>query len=175
MIVYCFTNQVNGKSYVGITDRTIDYRWCKHVIAANNGSEYHFHRAIRKHGVDAFERNVLEECYSIEELKLAERRWIWLLATNKQELGYNMTFGGDGVFGLQMTEESRQKMREAKLGTKQTEKHRRKISEALKRRYQDPAAKEQTRNAMHTENAKRNLAEGYRRRSLNRCQNKVMI
>ena len=179
MIVYCFANKVNCRSYVGITILSIEERWYKHVTAVRNGSEYHFHRALRKHGVDAFEHVILEECASIEELKIAERRWIWLLATNKPAYGYNMTLGGDGVFGLQMTEETRQRMCEAKLGTKQTEEHRRKISEAMKRRYTDPAAREQTRASLMVPEIRRKMSENgkgkHLRRSLNIEQNKGMI
>lgn len=133
---------------MGITDRTLEYRWGKHLISVRCGSEYHFHRAIRKHGKDVFEGIVLEECSTLDELKSAERRWIWLLATNHPEYGYNMTLGGDGIFGHKMTEQSRQRMRDSHLGKKLPEEQKRKISEAMKRRYSDPEERKRTSEAL---------------------------
>lgn len=148
MIVYCFVNQATEKYYVGITDRTIDYRWRKHVISANNGSDYHFHRAIRKYGEESFVGLVIEECSSIEELKSAERRWILFLVSNNPEYGYNMTLGGDGVFGLRMTNESRIKLRDSHLGRKHSEETKRKMSEAHKLRYTDQNNRKKTSDAL---------------------------
>lgn len=148
MFVYCFTNTVNGKRYVGITDRTLEDRWYKHLTSVRNGSEYHFHRAIRKHGEQAFEGLIVEECSSLEGLKEAERRWIWLLASNLPERGYNMTLGGDGVFGLKMSEETRRQMSASLTGRTLSAEHKQRISDAAKRRYQDPAERVKTQNAL---------------------------
>jgi len=168
VIVYCFTNVANGKLYVGITEQELAARWCKHVAAAHNGSEYHFHRAIRKHGDVQFEGAVLEECASIDEMKAAERRWIWLLASNHAECGYNMTLGGDGVFGMKMSEESRKKMRLAKLGTKLTPEHRQRISEAAKRRYRDPEARKCTSEALLQPDVRQRMSENGKGKNVGR-------
>jgi group I intron endonuclease len=153
---------------VGITDRTLEYRWCKHVIASQNGSEYHFHRAIHKHGDDAFEGFVLEECASVEELKAAERRWIQLLATNLPQHGYNMTRGGDGVFGLRMTDESRQKMRESHLGKQHTLEQRQKISATMKRRYEDPSERQRTSASLMKDEVRKKMSENGKGKNLGR-------
>ena len=61
---------------MGITSGSFDHRWSKHVSAAQHGSKYHFHRAIRKHGINSFDGTVLEICDSREELlveKLVKR------------------------------------------------------------------------------------------------------
>ena len=45
--VYCHTNKINGKKYIGITSKKPEYRW-------NNGKGYStqivFARAIEKYG-----------------------------------------------------------------------------------------------------------------------------
>lgn len=48
---------------------------------------------IWKHGEQAFEGLIIDDCTSLVELKETERRWIWLLASNVPERGYNMTLG----------------------------------------------------------------------------------
>lgn len=188
MIVYCHINTIDGKMYVGITDRDIDYRWNKHVISARLGSEYHFHRALRKHGEEVFEGVILEECSSIDELKLAERRWIKLLASNLPVIGYNMTMGGDGIFGHKMSEGSRQKMRDSHLGKRHTEEQKQKIREAMLRRYEDPTERKRTQDSLLrpeirekmstsgkgknlgrvvSEETRQKISESYKRRRLN--------
>lgn len=67
MRVYCFTNQVNSKSYVSVTSQTLNARWDRHVASARNNSSYRFHQAIRKHGNAAFEGVVIEDCSTTEE------------------------------------------------------------------------------------------------------------
>ena len=53
--LYCHTNRVNGKCYVGQTVDTMDERWREHLSAAkaNRGSPA-LGAAIRKYGADVF-------------------------------------------------------------------------------------------------------------------------
>lgn len=89
MRVYCFTNHVNGKVFVGVTSRTLDCRWLQHVLSAQNDSSHHFHQAIREHGGHSFEGIVLEECKTTEEASTLKRMWIGLLGAKHCTLGYN--------------------------------------------------------------------------------------
>ena len=112
---------MNGKRYVGATGQTLDDRWDRHIVSARRGSEYRFHQAIRKHGSASFEAVILEEELSSEEACALERMWIRLLGTKLWKLGYNMTDGGDGAPGRVISEETREKHRQAQLGKKHSE------------------------------------------------------
>jgi group I intron endonuclease len=117
VIVYLVTNRVNGKRYVGKTVRTLERRWYEHVTHSHGGSEeMTLYQAIRKHGADAFELSVLEECANEEQLDEAERKWIRELGTFRRE--YNMTEGGDGLKGYRHTEETKRKMSESRKGAR---------------------------------------------------------
>jgi group I intron endonuclease len=94
MLVYCVTNKINRKKYIGMTARTLEERWSSHLSAARNGSPYRFHSAIRKYGEDAFDAEVLfydldiDSCRTIEEQTIQEY--------NTMIDGYNAKPGGCG-------------------------------------------------------------------------------
>lgn len=93
--IYCHTNCVNGKRYVGQTVYSMEKRWGDHVANAKGikiGSPV-FTRAIRKHGADAFDHMVLEVVSTQEEADLAETRWIEQLVCRVPS-GYNLKSGG---------------------------------------------------------------------------------
>ena len=49
--IYKITNKVNGKSYIGQTRNTVEFRWRQHYKAKDNK---YFHRAIQKYGKENF-------------------------------------------------------------------------------------------------------------------------
>lgn len=110
---------INGKSYVGKTSRTIKERWGDHLQNARMGLPYHFYRAIRKYGSEAFYIQPVAECSDPEQANELEKLWILLLGTHSTKNGYNMTFGGEGVTG---TEDVREKIRQKALGRPTSEK-----------------------------------------------------
>lgn len=110
MIVYQIKNTITGDLYVGITKRPLDIRRKEHLRHAGLKKGYRIGHAIRQYGVLAFEFSKIDECGSYVDLVEAERKWI-----EKFKPKYNCTKGGDGILGLFMTDESRQKMREAQL------------------------------------------------------------
>src|SRR3990167_5801141 len=133
-IVYAHTNILNGKSYVGWTSKTIDWRWKKHLSSVIHGSTFHFHTAIRIHGMLCWEHKTLQICENPKEAKLAEALWIERLDTYVN--GYNETKGGDGHSGFIVSEETR-----------------RKISASRKRLFEtNPELRESIRNAARREN-----------------------
>lgn len=88
--IYKITNKVNGKSYIGQTRYTVEFRWRQHK---NNKDNSHFHQAIRKYGEENFTVETLEEC-DVEQL---DSREIFFIAKyNTFEEGYNTTIGGGG-------------------------------------------------------------------------------
>lgn len=89
-IIYKITNKVNGKSYIGQTRYTIEFRWKQHQHKKDNT---YFHNAIHKYGIENFSIEILEEC-NIEDLNSKEIFYIAKYDTFNN--GYNLTIGGDG-------------------------------------------------------------------------------
>lgn len=90
-IVYCLTNKINGKKYVGITSQSVYARW-------QNGKHYNRQKSIyediKKYGWDNFNHEILYDGLTEEKAKEIEialiKKWD-LLNDNK---GYNKNKGG---------------------------------------------------------------------------------
>ena len=87
--IYKTTNKVNGKAYIGMCSS--QSRFSKYL-----GSGVLLKQAIEKYGVENFEREILQECYSDEELRLAEAKWITYFDAVKSDRFYNLCEGGRG-------------------------------------------------------------------------------
>ena len=94
--IYCITNLINGKQYIGKTQLSINERFKEHCRASRK--EYGnrpLYDAMNKYGIENFNIRQLEQVE--DETKLDEREIYWI-----QELktygsnGYNATKGGDG-------------------------------------------------------------------------------
>ena len=73
---------------------------------------------MRKHGADFFQIEQIDQAETIDELLEKERYHIQRLGTfTKTGHGYNMTLGGDGVFGFEFSEETKGGMAEAARAT----------------------------------------------------------
>lgn len=88
--IYKVTNKVNGKSYIGQTRYTVEFRWRQHQHKKDNT---YFHNAIHKYGIENFTVETLEEC-NIEDLDSKEIYYIAKYDTFNS--GYNLTIGGEG-------------------------------------------------------------------------------
>lgn len=113
--VYKITNKRNGKIYIGITNQGVAVRWCKHCSDARHNSEFPIHNAIRKHGEESFQIELIEEVDDVEVLKERETYWIKYHNSYNRDKGYNLTLGGDGTFGRFHSEETRDKIRQKAL------------------------------------------------------------
>lgn len=102
---YCLQTQ---KVYIGQTRQDFNKRKRSHINESFNENipsyNYHFHRAIRKYGIDQFEWTILEilEANSLEALKecldLQEIKYIKLYDSFRN--GYNSTPGGNQNDGI---------------------------------------------------------------------------
>ena len=99
--IYIHTCLTTGKSYVGQTTQTMDKRWASHCKRAITGSNTHFHRAIRKYGVDNWSHKVLLANISTDIICQLEVAFI--STYNTFECGYNATKGGEGTVGNKLT------------------------------------------------------------------------
>ena len=94
-LVYCHTNLINGKQYVGITSSSIEYRAGKDGIRYKNCPV--FYNAIQKYGWDNFDHRVL--AYDLTHQRACELEKYYIAQYNTQiPNGYNLTDGGDGGF-----------------------------------------------------------------------------
>lgn len=114
-IVYLARNTVNGKGYVGQTTKGLESRKQGHYREAKGYPGPPFPCAIREHGIDVFAWQVLTECHSQKDLDTAERMYIAVLRT-KRDNGYNVLSGGNGHGP--MSAEMRQQIREKALAFK---------------------------------------------------------
>lgn len=128
--VYCHTNKINGKRYIGQTCHQDDpsKRWGK------NGEGYfdhniYFNNAIHKYGWENFEHEVLFINLTKHDADLIENALIEFYDTTNREHGYNLR--GGGSIG-QLSEETKQKLSEACSGWHHTENAKQRISESMK-------------------------------------------
>jgi hypothetical protein len=113
VILYQAVNQINGKRYVGLTEKGFVARKMKHLANAKRGQSGKFYTAIRKYGAENFIFEELITCYDYWDGLEKERQFIVALRPE-----YNLTAGGGGVKGLKFSIESRAKMSAAKKGKK---------------------------------------------------------
>ena len=93
--IYVITNDINGKQYVGKTNKTIEERFKEHIRDSRKKrcEKRPLYSAINKYGIEHFHISVIEEC-SAEESADREIYWIDKLSTYGRK-GYNATRGGD--------------------------------------------------------------------------------
>jgi group I intron endonuclease len=135
--IYLITNLENKKQYVGITKFSITEGFYQHTKRGFLLTE-----AIKKYGEDKFSIELIEEvdtagrAYELEQYYIKEYN-------SKVPYGYNITDGGDGIFGWEATEEYRQECSErvkqlhkekkvGMYGKKHSDETKRKMSEASK-------------------------------------------
>lgn len=94
--IYVITNRVNGKQYVGKTNRSAAARFKEHVKDSEVGRNSHrpLYRAIKKYGKDNFDMEIVSIGLSPQEAEQQEIDLIHELGTFNK--GYNATIGGDG-------------------------------------------------------------------------------
>jgi len=127
----------HGKAYIGIT-MSLPKRLKEHRSLARNGSPFLIHKAIRKYGWPSFDVQVLIEITDIDLLKAGEMAAIREHQTHVSQGGYNLTLGGDGVWHLPVSDETREKLRKAGLGRKASAETRQRMSDAHKGRKNTP-------------------------------------
>lgn len=96
-IIYCYTNLINGKKYVGQTINP-KKRYNQHKSSAFNEKDKDYntplHRAFRKYGYDNFNYEVILSTSSLDILNELE---IYFIAKYKTQVpnGYNILEGGN--------------------------------------------------------------------------------
>lgn len=150
--VYKYTSPSN-KFYIGQTCQTINSR-------ANHGEGYKdspkFYNAIQKYGFENFSVEILKNNLTLEEANYWESFYINFYQTTLDKYGYNLSSGGSNPVPSKQT---REKMRQKKLGTKLSEETKEKIRQSHLGK-------------IFTEQHKQHLSEAAKKRTINGMQDK---
>ncbi len=89
--IYKFTNLINSKVYVGLTNN-VKVRLASHGSKRSNS---YISKALRKYGIDNFKFEILETVGTLEEANIREMYFISKFGSYGN--GYNLTRGGSGT------------------------------------------------------------------------------
>jgi group I intron endonuclease len=116
MIIYKVCNVVNGKVYIGQTEKSLSARKSQHIYETfHNVDKMYFHKAIRKHGKENFIWEIIDQAQTREELDFLEKCYIKQFGSLGG--GYNLTEGGGG-FCRKHSEETKKMLSELFKGRK---------------------------------------------------------
>lgn len=110
MIIYKHTCKVNGKSYIGLTVKTMEARWAEHCSDANRNKKRKFFAALNKYGIDNWLHEVLFE--SDNEQEIIDKEIEFIEKYDSVKNGYN-TSKDRFRTGIKHNPESIEKMRES--------------------------------------------------------------
>ena len=139
--MYCVYKHVSpsNKVYIGITCQNPDRRWRKGDGYKHN---QYFSRAIERYGWDNFLHEVIEDNLTLEDAYEKEKYYIALYKSNDSLYGYNLTKGGDGVQGIEFSEEAIKRMSDNVkgennpfFGKHHTDETKERISQTIKEMY----------------------------------------
>ena len=91
--IYCISNYINSKKYIGQTHYSIQKRWQEHKYdsSSNKCANRPLYNAIKKYGIDNF---YIEQIEEVSDEKLNEREIYWIEYYDSFNNGYNATKGG---------------------------------------------------------------------------------
>ena len=126
--IYKCVNQINGKVYVGF-DSCWPHRMTVHKSSSKK-QDYKFYRAIRKYGWDNFEWSIIYQSKDKDyTLNVMENHFI--REYDSFNNGYNSTLGGEGVFGMILSDEAKKNISmKNKIPKPQTPEHIRKRTDS---------------------------------------------
>lgn len=123
-VIYCYTNRVNGKKYIGQTIEPITRHLShvKHSRYQYKELRLPFHKALAKYGVENFKYEILDfvTAETYEELKLLLNAFeiVQIYKNDAHTKGYNATIGGEGV-GVGKSHPNAKQILEYNLETKE--------------------------------------------------------
>lgn len=153
--VYAITCVATGKQYVGITGFSVRRRWRRHCNRAGwdkprNGNCPALHAAIRKYGEDAFTCEPIFAGFDWQATLDAEIALIRVLRT-KAPHGYNVTDGGEGQRGREVSDAERKRLGDISRGKKKSPETLARLSASLKGRTLSPQHVQTLRDRRMTE------------------------
>ena len=109
--VYCITNLINNKKYIGITSRNIKTRFQEHC----SHNQTLVYDAVQKYGKENFQIEILENNIPKEEIDKRERYFISKFNTLIPN-GYNLSTGG--ISNKDLNDKTKRKLSEMNMGIK---------------------------------------------------------
>lgn len=132
-VIYKIENSVNGKTYIGSTDRAFERRRVEHITELRGG--YHDNKYLQnswnKYGEDSFTFSIIEKTDNPDHTHEREKYWI----------AYHVTLlGEDSIYNIMPVEKS-------SYGKPRpfSDSHKDNMSVAAKERCSDPAERERMR------------------------------
>lgn len=115
MYIYKITNLINGKIYIGQTINSVSTRFKDHCKLSRDKTP--IDRAINKYGKENFIVEIICKAYSIEQLNELEQYYIYLYNAQNTNIGYNLCDGGHNSCGYHHSDDSKLKMSISRKGT----------------------------------------------------------
>lgn len=185
-IVYRAVNSVNGKVYIGLTTQSLKRRINSHLVLSKAKKNFYFQKAIQKYGIDSFLFEIIAECLTKEELGLQEAFYISKYCSTSREVGYNLTYGGEGLSRptpetkkrmseaakrKKLSPETKDKLRKYHTGRKRTEDTKEKMCIAQKKRPRSEEDRQRMRTLglankgkKHSDKTRKNMSESAKKR-----------
>jgi group I intron endonuclease len=110
--IYCITNLLSGKKYIGQTTQPLWKRWSQHCNV--NSRSMVIGKAIQKYGKENFIMELVYKAETLEELNLKETEYIKEFNTLSPN-GYNLGTGGGN---RKLSDETKRKLSLAHIGKK---------------------------------------------------------
>lgn len=130
--IYMLNNKINSKKYIGMTG--VKYPSTRkgqhlHNLRKNKHDNDHLQSAFNSYGEEVFDFVILYDNLTENEAKNKERELITFYNTQDRNFGYNVEPGGEII---SLSEESKNKIRNALKGRKISEEQRKAHSELMK-------------------------------------------
>lgn len=106
--VYMHTSP-SGKVYIGITSMDPPER--RYADGRGYGKSTIFGKAIQKYGWNNFNHSIHYLNLTEYDAKEKERKLIAQFKSQERRYGYNMSAGGDGTFGVKLSDERKERLR----------------------------------------------------------------
>ena len=151
--IYCIENLVDHKRYIGQSIDIIE-RWKHHIKDLKRGNHHNIdlRESWIKYGNDNFNFYILKTCKPTE-LDFYEQYYIKLYNTTDSKNGYNLVSGGKS--GFEISEITKERLKESRKGKLHTEECKRKMSEMRK------GEKNAFYGKHHTEEAKEKMRKNH--------------
>ena len=159
-LIYKITNNLNGKIYIG-----------KHKTEDLNdgymGSGTAIRKAIQKHGIENFSKEILFDVYGEDLMNFLEEVIVDENFVNRKDT-YNIALGGQGGV-LEQSEETKRKISESIMGHAVSEETRRKLSKAHKGKSYGPISEDHKRKLLeanigrhHSEETRKKISDKHK-------------
>lgn len=159
--IYLIKNIINNKVYVG-SAVNIDIRWRKHkkLLKEKKHHSKHLQSAWNTYGEQNFKFEIIEEVRNLQHLLAYEQVYLDYYKSYQNENGYNTCKIAGSRYGIKCSEQTKKKISEAKHNI--SEQTRQKLREANKGRWLGRKHSEESRKKMRE--AKQNISEETRQK-----------